>query len=234
MKPLRVVLLIVGILAGLIALGLLAGGGLALWVHATERGDDGYYSTDPERLTSDGYALVSGPLDLTVGRADWVPKNIATFRLRSEAPAELFIGLAATRDVRRYLAGSSYTIVTDVSTDPFRATYRQVDGSTAPESPRTQDFWVATARDGLLEWSVRSGEWSIVVMNVDASEGVTADVSVGVKTGLLLPAGIALVVLGILLGLAATVMIVSATRRRPSPHPAPGATPSRPDVPARP
>lgn len=234
MKPLRVVLLIVGILAGMVALGLLAGGGIALWVHATERGDDGYYSTDPQRLGSDGYALVSRPLDLTMGRSAWVPKDVATFRLRSEGATDLFVGLAPTRDVRRYLARSSYTVVTDVSTDPFRATYRHVDGPRAPENPRTQDFWVATAREGLLEWSIRGGEWSVVVMNVDASPGVTADVSVGVRTALLLPIGVALLVVGLLLGIAAAAMIRAATRRRPTPRPPAGATPSRPDVPARP
>ena len=41
-----------------------------------------------------------------------------------------------------------------------------------------------------LLWPSEGGRWTIVVMNADAHAGVTADVSVGAKTGILLPIGI--------------------------------------------
>ena len=72
-------------------------------------------------------------------------------------------------------------------------------------------------------------------LNADASAGVTADVAVGAKTGLLLPIGIGMLALAaVALGLGVTGITLGATggpARRPagmSPQ-APGA-PSEPDL----
>ena len=233
MKPLRVFLVIVGVLVGILALGLVAGGGALLWANG-QRDADGYFSSDPEALTSSSYALVSEPLTLTVGPSEWVPTDIATLRVRADDPDTLFLGIAETRDVRRYLGDVPYTRITDIESDPFRTASVEVPGTGEPGNPRGEDFWVAIAQDGTLTWDVRGGRWSIVAMNPDASKGVSATVSVGVETGILVPIGIALVVVGLLLALGAIVLIVSSLRRRDARHLAPGETPTRPDVSPRP
>ena len=230
MKPLRVFLVIVGAIVGLVALALLVGGGALLWAN-TERDPDGYFATDPEPLTSPSYAVVSEPLALTIGQAEWIPKNVATLRITIDQADEHFVGIAATPDVRRYLADVPYSQVTDLESDPIRVISHEVDGSAAPESPRTEDIWVATAEDGTLTWDIRGGRWSIVVMNADASQGVDASVTVGVKTGVLVPVGIVMMIVGVLLLAGAIVLIVSSVRHRAARHLAPGETPSRPDVP---
>jgi hypothetical protein len=229
MKPLRVFLAVVGVLVAIFALGLVAGGGALLWVNG-QRDADGYFSSDPETLTSSSYALVSEPLALTIGPSDWVPTNIATLRVRADDPDTLFIGIAATRDVRRYLADVPYTQITDLESDPFRAISVEVPGTAEAGNPRGEDFWVATAHDGTLTWDVRGGRWSIVAMNADASKGVTATVTVGVETGILTPIGIGLIVVGLLVALGAIVLIITSLRRRDAQHLAPGETPTRPDV----
>jgi hypothetical protein len=114
--------------------------------------------------------------------------------------------------------------------DPFRAISVEVPGSAEPSNPRGEDFWVATANDGTLTWDVRGGRWSIVAMNADASQGVSATVTVGVETGILMPIGIGLIVVGLLLAFGAIVLIISSLRRREARHLAPGETPTRPDV----
>jgi hypothetical protein len=229
MKPLRVVLAILGVMVAIVALGLVAGGGALLWANG-QRDADGYFSSDPETLTSSSYALVSDPLALTIGPSDWVPTNIATLRVRADDPDSLFIGIAATHDVRRYLADVPYTRITDIESDPFRAISVEVPGSAEAANPRGEDFWVATAHDGTLTWDVRGGRWSIVAMNVDASQDVSATVTVGVRTGILVPIAITLIVVGVLLALGAIVLIISSVRRREGRHLAPGETPTRPDV----
>jgi hypothetical protein len=229
MKPLRVFLAVVGVLVAIVAIGLVAGGGALLWANG-QRDADGYFSSDPETLTSPSYALVSEPLALTIGPSDWVPTNIATLRVRADDPDALFIGIAATRDVRRYLADVPYTRITDIESDPFRAISVEVPGTAEPSNPRGEDFWVATANDGTLTWDVRGGRWSIVAMNGDASQGVTATLTVGVETGILMPIGIALIVVGLVLAFGAVVLIVSSLRRKEPRHHAPGETPTRPDV----
>jgi hypothetical protein len=230
MKPLRVFLVIVGAVVGIVALGLLAAGAATLWA-GTERDADGYFTTDPEPLTSPSYAIVSQPLALTIGQAEWIPKNVATLRITVEQPDERFVGIAETADVRRYLAGVPYTRVTDLESDPIRVISEEVPGNGgAPENPRTSDIWVATARDGTLTWDVRGGRWSVVVMNADASQGVDATVTVGLKTSILIPVAIVLLIVGALLGFGAIVLIVSSVRNRATRHLAPGETPTRPDV----
>jgi hypothetical protein len=233
MKPLRVVLVIVGALVGLLALSLVAGGGALLWA-ATEADADGYLSTDAAQVTSPSYAIVSEPLELTIGSADWLPKNIATLRVTIDDPDQHFVGIAPTADVRRYLSDVPYSRVTDLESDPVKVFTAEVPGSASPTDPRGEDFWAATAHDGTLTWDVRGGRWSLVVMNADASQGVDAMLSVGVKTALLTPIGIALLVVGVLFGIGAIVLIVSSVRHRAAKPLAPGETPTRPDVPTSP
>jgi hypothetical protein len=232
MRPLRVVVLILGTLTALLAFALLAGGGVLVWGHTTQLDRDGFFFTHAERLTSSSYALTSGALDLGSRPADWLPADVATLRIRSEGPDDVFIGIAPTGAVRRYLRDVAYTRVTSVSTGPFHATYEQVQGSASPAPPERQSFWEVTARGGELRWTVASGRWSIVVMNPDASAGVTADLAVGIKSELLLPIGIAMLVIGVLLALAAVAMIVGATRRRARETSIDRRRPPRPDGPA--
>ena len=85
----------------------------------------------------------------------------------------VFVGIARTADVDRYLRGTAHTSVTDVDTSPFnaRATARVPPPSARPVRP-TQSFWAASARGtgrSTLTWDVRDGDWSVVVMNADAS-----------------------------------------------------------------
>ena len=230
MKGIRVGLLIIGIVAAFFAVVFLATGGALVWAQTTQRDADGYYSTSAEHLTSPSYALTSGALDLGSQPGDWLPSDLATLRIQAQPPTGLFIGIGPSADVRRYLRGVAWTQVTDVRFDPFRVSYRQVDGSGSPEPPGQQDFWAVSSTNGEITWDVRSGAWSIVVMNADGSKGVDADLSVGVKTGLLLPAGIVLLVLGVLFSAGAIALIIASRRRKAPDTLPPGATPARPDA----
>src|SRR5581483_9770430 len=96
----------------------------------------------------------------------------------------------------------------------------------------------STAGTGTQElmWPSEGGRWTIVVMNADARAGVTADVSVGAKTGILLPIGIGLAAFGVLALFGATAMLFfglrhqtdSTTEQRATAVPsAPGTYPAR-------
>ena len=92
----------------------------------------------------------------------------------------VFAGIARTRDVDAYLLGSAHTTLTDVDVDPFEPKYERAPGTGTPARPADQRFWVATS-DGSkpLDWKVKDGTWSVVVMNADGSPGVDARVSAG-------------------------------------------------------
>jgi len=233
MKPMRVVLLIAGLIVGLIGVSLAGAGGLLVWEHLTQRDDDGYFTADAAGLGSTSYAVVSGALELGAQPAEWVPSNIATLRIATDD--DVFIGIAPRADVRRYLRGVPHTELVDFSVDPFRPTYHEVSGDAEPAPPGDEDFWEATSRGGTLTWDIQSGEWSVVMMNADGSQGVRADVEVGFKSGLILPIGAVLLVIGLAITAGAVAMIVASFRggrdRRTLP---PGTMPTRPDAPPTP
>jgi hypothetical protein len=95
--------------------------------------------------------------------------------------------------------------------------------------PAKASFWAATATGPgtqALTWKPDVGRWAVVVMNADGSRGVAADVSVGAKTGALLPVGIGLFALALLIVIASAALFVVALRT-PS-GPAGGATVTAP------
>ena len=58
---------------------------------------------------------------------------------------------------------------------------------------------VTTADADELTWEVESGDWTVVVMNADASRGVDVDARFGIKVDWFLPVAIAGIVAGVIL-----------------------------------
>ncbi len=89
-------------------------------------------------------------------------------------------------------------------------------------------MWAARA-EGVgtqtLTWDVKPGEWTLVLMNADGSQGVEAWASVGVKFPALLPLAIGILVGGVALLVLAVALIYVGVRGRPlaegSPQPEP-------------
>ncbi len=243
MSGAKIALLVVGALLAIVGFAVTLGGATLLWAHVTQRDGSGFYHTSTDRFTTSTYALTSH-VDLgdAPGERDWTLAHpVGTLRVRARAtgPA-LFVGIGPERDVDRWLAGVSHERVTGANFGPFRSETAVVTGTTAPARPASQEFWAASAAGTgtqTLLWPSESGRWTIVVMNADAHRGVAADVSVGARTGVLLPIGIGLAAFGLLLLGAAGVMAFLALRghtrpvgevpeRAPS---APGAYPVRLD-----
>src|SRR4051794_9747273 len=117
----RVIALVCGVLLLLPGIGLLAGGGVLLWADRFGRDDAGYLSSASRTVTSPGYALSSGQVDLTTG-ANWVPLSatLGTARIdvtRSGAGGEVFVGIAPVDAGTAYLAGVQHTVVDDFGTN---------------------------------------------------------------------------------------------------------------------
>jgi hypothetical protein len=216
----RIALVIIGVILGLVSLGLLAGGGVLVWEHATERDDDGYYTTRFERFQSDGYAVRTDDLDLEAEGADWLFEEgrLGTIRLSavSLTPTPLFLGIGPRDAVEDYLDGVDHDVVTDFEVDPFRVEYEAQAGTRTPEPPGEQQFWVAFG-ERRIEWEVEGGEWVAVLMNGDGSPVVTAEVSAGAKTSLVVWAGGIALALGVLFGGLAALLIWLGLRRRGAP-----------------
>ena len=219
----RVLVLIAGILAAILAIALLAAGGVVLWADQTQR-EDGYLTTPTERFTTPTYALTKRGLDLDIGRGDWAadPDRFGRIRITGESPGgkPAFIGIGPDGAVSTYLRGVAHDEVEDLDFDPFNVDYRRTPGAAPRRPPSRVRFWVATAAGGgeqTLTWDVEEGEWSVVVMNADASRGVDVDVSVAARLGFLIWVAVGLLLAGALVAVGSWFLTRNAFRREYSP-----------------
>lgn len=201
-RPGFIVMLVVGIVLTLTGAALALAGAAAAWLGAAQN-DGGYLTSRTERFTASSYALVSPRLDaIGEGTVNRLPFDVGTLRLRA-TPANpggtIFIGVAPQDKVADYLSGVHYTELQEVKFNPFRPVYRDVPGLSGPLPPGGQGFWAASASgqgQQELTWNIASGAWTVVVMNADATQGVSADLQAGFRSELIRPAATGLLVSG--------------------------------------
>ena len=232
MKPGSLIMLIFGTILSLLGFSLALAGATAAVVNA--QGDDGYLTSPTRSFSVQSYALTSprmGPIDL-----QGVPADFGSLRLRavSTSAADVFIGVAPQADVDRYLAGVNHTELRNPSVSSSRAVYRDIPGSGVPEAPGDQDFWVSAAEGPgtqEIDWDLTSGKWAVVVMNADASPGVSVALQAGVRLGFLGPLAVGLLLFGLLIlliGVVLTVLGAIGLGRGTPPAAAAGAAPGIP------
>jgi hypothetical protein len=216
----RVLLIVVGVIAGIVAFALLVGGCALVAIDRTQRDDDGYLMSPTQDFASPTYAIVSESADIESGGGEWALDTfLGTVRIRTESERPLFVGIARAGEVDRYLDGVEHDVVDDLdsSGDPE---YSRRSGGAPSAAPGTQTFWAASssgAGEQTLEWEPEDGDWRAVVMNEDASRGVAADMSIGAELDPVLWIGFGLLVLGALLAAGAAWAITGARRRRAPP-----------------
>jgi hypothetical protein len=223
----HIVLAVLGAIAILVGLPMAAAGGFLTWAHATQRDDDGFLTTDRERLETVSYAIVSEDLDLGVDHDQPVDLgDLATVRITVDTVGDdpVFVGIGPYAAVRDYLDGVAHAEIADADFDPFEVRYRFVEGDAPAEAPTEQDFWAATSSGPgaqTLEWDLESGRYAVVIMNADGSAGVGVLASVGVKLDWLLAAGVGLLVAALFAFVVGTVMLVIGIHGLISATPAP-------------
>ena len=210
-----IALIVIGSIVALITIGLLAGGGFLMWADRTQRDANGYLTSSSTRLATSSYAIASTDVTVATGAPGWyVPTGgLGSVRIVATANSTtpLFIGIASSADVQRYLDGVQYAQLQGFTGmrgfmgmrmgPDIRDAWRRA----APASPASQSFWraqVSGSGTQSLTWTVSGGHWGVVLMNADGSQTVTADVSVGATApflfslalGLLIGGGVALVV----------------------------------------
>jgi hypothetical protein len=215
---------VIGSILCLIALVFVGGGALALWKDQVDRDDSGLVRVGTTTLKTDQYAIVG---DLQGDGPNWLYGSTVLGETRVRATSQpdraMFMGIARTSDVLSYLRGAGYATVysfevTEDTTHP---------GGAPPGPPSSTSIW-AESTEGTgqqtLSWEPRSGTWSVVLMNADAS----ADVEVRGDASAELPAlpwvAGGLLFLGAVPGLIGTWLLVRALRRS---GPSPGREPNR-------
>ncbi|MCP4434597.1 MAG: DUF4389 domain-containing protein [Actinomycetia bacterium] len=200
-----IILVVAGAIVSLFSFAPLAGGAFLLWADSTQKDADGFFVTPAERIETTSYAVTSDELDFgadpTADQTAFELGDVVTVRMDAESTTEsaIFVGIGPRREVDEYLGDVSRAIITDMSVDPFSVDY-DYEGAGAPSGPPgDEDFWVAAAEgngEQSLEWEPSSGKWSVVVMNADGAEGVSADVAVGAKSPWVFTGGLIATILG--------------------------------------
>jgi hypothetical protein len=225
MKAGKITLIVTGSLAATLAAGLLAG---AVWVKNADTDAAGYIVSGDHRVQTVTHAFASDDLDVD-SDFDWILDRGPQLRVSGESDKPLFIGVARSADVERYLAGVAYDEVADLDIDPFALRTERRAGTADPTAPADQPIWIAsTYGNGLqtLDWDAEGGQLSVVLMNADGSPGVDAELTFGAHIPHLTWIGIGAAIAGALfLALAAALVYLGA---RPAPRHPLAATPAAP------
>jgi hypothetical protein len=193
-------------------------------------GPDGRFTLETDAAT-ETRALVFDAISL---RED-LPRSgrlAATLSLEVSSDRTTFLGVGPTPEVARYLRGVEVAHVVQVNW-PGGVRTEDVTGARTPTPPADATFWVASDQgsDPSIEWTVRGGDWTIVVMNADAAAGVDVSGAVGVTLPILGPMGIVLAVLGVAMLVAGILLTISGSKMPKAP---PGAIPAAPGAGASP
>jgi hypothetical protein len=217
----RVVLIAMGVVVGIVAFALLAGGCALVAVDQTQRDEDGFLMSPTQDFASPTYAIVSESANIDSGGGERALDTfLGTVRIRSESERPLFVGIAAAADVDRYLSEVERDVVDDLDSDGDPE-YARRRGGALPAPPGPQTFWAASssgADEQTLEWDPEDGDWRAVLLHADASRGIAADMSIGAELDSVLWIGIGLLIVGALLAAGAALAITAGARRhRPPP-----------------
>ncbi len=157
-----------------VVLGVLAiAGGSAV---AAIFGSDGTIASAPTRVSGSGVAVIADGLEVDPGSVP-VPDGLGTLTVTFASPTRgsVFVGTAGAADVDTYLIGAPYDVVVTLAPGETAET-RAVPGTQQPAVPGDQTFWQrqATGSPATLAATVEEGS-TLVVMNADATPGVTVD-----------------------------------------------------------
>jgi hypothetical protein len=217
----RIVLLVLGILATLFALAVLAAAGALFWANS-QRDSDGYFRTAAHNFSTPSFALESDDLDIGNDAPDWLfdEGRLATVRIEATSTRSkpIFVGIGPRDAVDAYLRGVGHAVVTDVDFDPFGFSVRPRPGGPPPTPPGQQSFWAVSdsGQDATVSWDIAEGSWVAVVMNEDGSHLVAADMTFGARVGWLIWIAIGVLIAGLLVLAAGVVMIFFGARGVPA------------------
>ncbi|MFC7493577.1 MULTISPECIES: hypothetical protein [unclassified Nocardioides] len=198
------------------------GAGMAA-TSAVLRDDDGFFTSTPSTWESPGHAVRSE--NVSLHRGPMMPnlsgRMTGTVEVTARATTgdDVFVGIARSSDVDRYLRGvAASTMVDPWDEDGPRAYF--TDGGSPRVAPDEVPIWVASASGSgseRIDWDPRSGDWTLVVMNADGTTPVSAEVTLAAELPIVNVAGVTLIVSGlILLVLSGVGLWLAVPRTRPT------------------
>ena len=178
----RIACVAVGAVLLLAATGLLAGGAGSLWADQAKR-QGGYVTSESVTYTTGGRALASEAIRVPGsgldGRGGRIVGKVRIRVTATEPRTPVFVGLARDGDAGKYLAGVQHTTIRNISSVGVGVLTK---GTQVPAVPASVPIW-AVSSAGLgtqtIVTTITRGAWTVVIMNPDASPGLTVRADVG-------------------------------------------------------
>lgn len=122
---------------------------------------------------------------------------------RSTTGKPVFVGVAGQADADSYLANTPRDVV-DKFTVPWALHSTTTDKGAAaqPVKPAGLDFWIVSTSgngDRTVAWPIENGPYSVVIMNADASPGVSVRIRAGLQIAHAFATATVVAVVGLLL-----------------------------------
>ena len=221
----KVVLLIFGMLLIIGALVLGAAGACSIIADRTLRDSEGFFMIEQADIERDSYAIVSPTIRIDEETEDeFSLGDLATIKVEAtneDVNKEIFIGIAEQSHVEDFLLEVEYDEVTEINftlgDDESEFELQNHPGSQEPLQPSSVDIWVAHVQGSgtqSLKWDIESGNYMFVIMNADASAGMSTDAKVGAKIPpIILWLGIALVVGAVIALVIGGILVYLAVRK---------------------
>lgn len=204
-------------IATLVTALVLALAGTAALAANAFRDSSGYFNWPTQTFTSGGYAIAMETVDISKAPRWALDAGVDRVRVQANSNRPIFIAIARTADLDRYLHGTEHDDISGLTYHPFQVDYDHSSGNAPSRVPANETFWVkSTSGAGkvALTWKPRPGSWRAVVMNADDSRGVAADLKFGVRTSLAWWLGASLLVAALLAGAAAGALFARARATR--------------------
>jgi hypothetical protein len=182
----RIVAIVVGVLGVLLGAAAIAA---TISILVEDRDADDFFISSEQRFERSSFAIASEDVDVLTDAPGWLtdwlvdPVDVRV-RGASGDDGAVFFGIADSGDRDAYLAGVNYDEVTSIDFRGDDITYRTHEGTAVPSPPGAEGIWVASVEgtgEQTLDWSLETGNWSVVVMNADASAGIDATLVFGAK-----------------------------------------------------
>ncbi|CAI9407577.1 hypothetical protein [Nocardioides sp. T2.26MG-1] len=202
----RVVAAVTAAILLMLGVGMVVGGGALRLADATLRNDDGFVMGSTHAWQSPGYAVQSESAEIHTDSTsfDLPARFLGTMTATADpaTPNGVFLGVARTADVERYLADVAHSTVLDPFSEDGGPTLTFVDGGSPDVPPTEAAFWASSASGRgpqSITWEPEDGHWTLVVMNGEGTTPVSADVAVGAEVPVLDTVGAVLLVVGLVI-----------------------------------
>ena len=219
----KVVAAIIGSFFALIALGVLIGGGALFIAQQTLQDSAGYFNSPSYRLEARGYAIVADEIDLASYPGDWWPSEhdvTARLSVRAVSGEDVFIGIGLQEDVDRFLRDVSHSVVRQLGDRWDDVRLVEQAGEAPASAPADANIWATSIQgegEQTLVWEPQRGRWAVVIMNTNATEGVSISTIASARIPILRPISLGLLAAGALLAAFASLLLIAATRSSVAP-----------------